>query len=85
MGHKSPQSFGGTPVSLVLYVEKVDEVVQRATAAGAKPQRPVEDQFYGDRMGSVTDPFGHVWHVTTHIEDVSAEEMNRRASAMAKA
>jgi PhnB protein len=85
MGHKSPQSFGGTPVSLVLYVEKVDEVVQRATAAGAKLQRPVEDQFYGDRMGSVTDPFGHVWHVTTHIEDVSAEEMNRRASAMAKA
>ena len=85
MGHRSPQSLGGSPVSLVLYVENVDEVVKRAVGAGAKLTRPVEDQFYGDRAGTVTDPFGHVWHVMTHIEDMSHEEMIRRGSEMAGA
>ncbi len=84
MGHRAPASLGGSPVSFVLYVDNVDEVVKRATAAGGKLQRPVEDQFYGDRMGSVSDPFGHIWHVTTHIEDVSTEEMTRRAAERAK-
>jgi PhnB protein len=85
MGYKSPQTVGGSSVSIVLYVENVDEVVRRATGAGAKLDRPVEDQFYGDRAGTVTDPFGHIWHVMTHIEDVSAEEMGRRAADKAKA
>src|SRR5665213_1834757 len=66
MGAKSPQTFGGTPVSILLYVEDVDAVVRQAVAAGAKIQRPIEDKFYGDRMGSLDDPFGHVWHVSTH-------------------
>jgi len=85
MGHKAPETVGGSSVSIVLYVENVDEVVRRATGAGAKLDRPVEDQFYGDRAGSVTDPFGHIWHVMTHIEDVSPEEMGRRAAEKARA
>ena len=78
---RSPQSLGGSPVGLLLYVEDVDAAVSRAVAAGAKVLRPVEDKFYGDRSGSVTDPFGHVWHIATHKEDVSLEEMERRAAA----
>jgi PhnB protein len=85
MGHRSPGSLGGSPVSLVLYVENADEVVQRAVGAGAKVTRPVKDEFYGDRAGTLTDPFGHIWHVMTHVEDVSPEEMEKRASEMAKA
>jgi PhnB protein len=85
MGHRGPQSLGGSPVSLVLYVENVDDVVKRAVGAGAKLTRPVENQFYGDRAGAVTDPFGHVWHIMTHIEDVSIEEMVKRGSEMARA
>ena len=85
MGHRGPRSFGGSPVSLVLYVANVDDVVKRAVGAGAKLTRPVEDQFYGDRAGTVTDPFGHVWHIMTHIEDVSVEEMVKRGSEMARA
>jgi PhnB protein len=81
MGHKSPQTLGGSPVSIMIYVEDVDTVFNRAIAAGGKEQRPVKDQFYGDRMGTLEDPFGHVWHVATHTEDVPAEEMERRASA----
>jgi PhnB protein len=84
MGHLSPESLGGTPVIIGLYVENVDEVYARAVAAGAKPMRPVENQFYGDRAGSLTDPFGHVWHLASHIEDMSPEEMQRRAEAMFK-
>ena len=68
-------------MSLLLYVEDVDTVVARAFAAGATLQRPVEDKFYGDRSGSVQDPFGHVWHVSTHTEDVPPEELKRRAAA----
>ena len=85
MGHKSPDTFGGTPVSLVVYVDNVDDVVKKAVAAGGKLTRPVEDQFYGDRAGEVRDPFGHIWHVMTHIEDVSMEEMQKRAAAKATA
>ncbi|MBI3670701.1 MAG: VOC family protein [Acidobacteria bacterium] len=81
MGYRSPQSLGGSPVSILLYVEDVDTVFNQAVAAGAKVQRPVEDQFYGDRSGGVTDPFGHVWHIATHKEDVSPEEMRKRATA----
>jgi PhnB protein len=83
MGHRGPQSLGGSPVSLMLYVEDVDAVVNRATTAGAKLDRPVEDKFYGDRAGSLTDPFGHIWHIGTHKEDVTPEEMEKRAAAAA--
>ncbi|OWJ68772.1 VOC family protein [Inquilinus limosus] len=82
MGWSSPAAMGGTPVSLHLYVEDVDAVVERALAAGATLSRPVADQFYGDRLGTVVDPFGHVWSVSTHIEDVTPEEMRRRAEAL---
>ncbi|MGH8985351.1 MAG: VOC family protein [Acidimicrobiia bacterium] len=81
---RSPESIGGSPVSLVLYVEDADAVYERAVKAGATPERPVEDQFYGDRAGVVRDPFGHAWHVHTHTEDVSPEEMTRRAGAAAE-
>ena len=83
MGHRGPQSLGGSAVSLMLYVEDVDAVVNRATTAGAKLDRPVEDKFYGDRAGSLTDPFGHIWHIGTHKEDVSPQEMEKRAAAAA--
>src|SRR6195256_6820478 len=79
MGYKSPQTLGGSPVSIMIYVADVDTVFERAIAAGGKAQRPVKDQFYGDRSGTLEDPFGHVWHVATHKEDVSAEEMEQRA------
>jgi PhnB protein len=82
MGARSPKSLGGTPVSIMVYVEDVDAVVKTATAAGAKLTRPVEDKFYGDRAGEVTDPFGHVWHVATHKEDIPADELQRRAAAL---
>ena len=81
MGHRSPQSLGGSPVSILLYVEDVDAVFNQAVAAGAKVARPVADQFYGDRTGGVTDPFGHAWYIATHKEDVSLEEMQKRAKA----
>ena len=80
-GAHAPTAFGGSPVMLHLYVENVDAVVQGAVAAGAQIARPVENQFYGDRSGSITDPFGHVWHIATHVEDVPPEEINRRAAA----
>ena len=81
----APGKFGGSPVSLHLYCDNVDEVAARAIAAGAKIKRPVADQFYGDRLGTLEDPFGHTWHVSTHIEDVSPEELDRRAKkAMAE-
>src|SRR4051812_19156734 len=84
MNARSPQSYGGTPVSLALYVEDVDARVGRAVAAGAQVLRPVADQFYGDRAGTVQDPFGHVWTIATHTEDVSLEEMRRRSEAFMK-
>jgi PhnB protein len=79
MGHRSPQSLGGAGVSLMVYVERVDEVFKRAVAAGAKEMQPIKDQFYGDRSGTLQDPFGHTWTVATHVEDVAPEEMRRRA------
>ncbi len=83
MGHRAPKSLGGSPVSLVLYVEDVDRTVEQAVAAGARLTRPVADQFYGDRTGGLEDPFGHQWYIATHIEDVSPEEMKKRAAAVA--
>jgi PhnB protein len=82
MGFRGPQAIGGTPVSLLLYVEDVDDCFNRAIAAGAQALKPVKDQFYGDRSGTLTDPFGHVWTVATHIEDVAPEEMEQRMKAM---
>jgi PhnB protein len=76
-----PTTVGGTPVSLHLYVEDVDAVVARAVAAGATLIRPVADQFYGDRVGGIADPFGHRWFIATHKEDLTSEELNRRAAA----
>lgn len=81
MGARSPEAFGGSAVSLLLYVENVDAVAARAVAAGAKELRPVRDQFYGDRSGMFADPFGHVWSIATHTEDVSPEEIHRRFAA----
>ena len=83
-GALSPSSVGGTPVCLHLYVEDCDEVFARAIEAGAKEIRPVERQFYGDRSGMFTDPFGHKWNVATHVEDVSPEEMQKRMAAAMK-
>ena len=84
MGFRGPKAVGGTPVSLMLYVPNVDEVFKRALGAGAKELRPVADQFYGDRMGTLEDPFGHVWSIGTHVEDVSPDEMRRRSESMMK-
>ena len=81
MGYRSPRALGGTPVSIMLYVEGVDTVFNRAIAAGAKVKQPVKDQFYGDRSGTLEDPFGHVWTIATHKEDLSPEEMGKRAAA----
>jgi PhnB protein len=84
MGARSPQTIGGTPCGLCIYVPNVDEVAARTVAAGATVERPVKDQFYGDRSGTFLDPFGHKWTVATHVEDVSAEEMGRRMAAFAQ-
>jgi PhnB protein len=80
MNVRGPKSLGGAGFSMALYVEDVDAFVQRAVAAGAKLTQPVQNKFYGDRTGTLEDPFGHVWNVATHIEDVSEEELRRRAS-----
>lgn len=81
MGYKGPKSLGGSPVSLMIYVEDVDTVFNRAVAGGATVKEAVSDKFYGDRIGTLVDPFGHIWHVSTHKEDVSLEEMEKRAKA----
>jgi len=80
MGARGPKALGGSPVSLHLYVEDVDGVARQAVAAGAKEVRPIKDQFYGDRSGTFEDPYGHVWHVSTHKEDVPEGELKRRAA-----
>jgi PhnB protein len=82
MGAVSPATLGGCASQLMLYVVNVDEFVERAVAAGAKMVRPVQDQFYGDRSGTVSDPFGHRWTIATHVEDVSEEELQKRMAAM---
>lgn len=79
---RSPQTIGGTPSSLMIYVEDCDAVYNRAVAAGATPLMPVADQFYGDRSGTLKDPFGHKWTIATHKETLSQEEMQRRVTAM---
>jgi PhnB protein len=82
MGAKSPATLGGAAVGLCLYVEDADAMFKQAIAAGAKEERPMKDQFYGDRSGTVRDPFGHQWTIATHTEDVSPEEMERRMAQM---
>ena len=84
MGARSPQALGGTPVSILLYVQDVDKQFPQAIAAGGKVVRPLKDQFYGDRSGTLEDPFGHVWTIATHKEDLTPEEMNKRMEAMMK-
>lgn len=81
MGFKSPKSYGGTPVSTCLYVSNVDEVYAAAVEAGAQVVKPLENQFYGDRSGTVVDPFGHVWTVASRIEVLTPEEIQQRAAA----
>ncbi|HEY0182703.1 MAG TPA: VOC family protein [Rhodopila sp.] len=81
-GAKAPRAFGGSPVSLHLYVADADAVMAKAAAAGATVKSPLENKFYGDRLGTLLDPFGHTWHVATHIEDVAVEEIERRLAAM---
>lgn len=81
-GNRSPAALGGSPVTLHLYVADVDATLDRAVAAGAEVIRPVANQFYGDRSGAVQDPFGHLWHIATHVEEVPPEEITRRMQAM---
>lgn len=82
MGIRSAKSYGGSPVSIALYLEDVDARFQQAVDAGATVKKPLMDQFYGDRSGTVEDPFGHTWTLATHVEDVSEEEMERRSQEM---
>ena len=81
VGALAPETVGGSPVGLHLYVGDVDAVVAKAIAAGATLTRPVADQFYGDRVGGITDPFGHRWSIATHKEDLTMDEIRRRAAA----
>ena len=80
MGARSARSIGGSPISLMVYVEDVDALVAQAVAAGGKLVRPVADQFYGDRTGGIDDPFGYHWYLATHVEDVPPDELERRAA-----
>jgi PhnB protein len=82
MGHRSAETIGASPVSLYIYLPDSDKVVEKAASQGAKIMRPVTDQFYGDRSGFIQDPFGHLWGIATHKEDVSPEEMNERMKKM---
>jgi len=84
-GHTSATTTGGSPISLYVYMKDVDKVFERAIAEGAKILKPVQDQFYGDRSGFLQDPFGHLWGVATHVEDVSADEMKERMKKLAPA
>jgi PhnB protein len=83
MGKLSPKSRGGATSALMIYLEDADSAFQRAIAAGATQEQPVQDQFYGDRSGSITDPFGHSWTLATHVEDVAPDEMQRRMAEFA--
>ena len=84
MGAVSPKTLKGTPFGLCLYVNDCDKIFNQAVAAGGKVERPVANQFYGDRSGTLIDPFGHKWTISTHVEDVSNEELERRMKDMAK-
>jgi PhnB protein len=81
MGYVGPKSVGGTPVSLMIYVEDVDKIYKQAIASGGVELKALQDQFYGDRSGTLKDPFGHIWTVATHKEDVTPEEMDKRMAA----
>ncbi|HLH08540.1 MAG TPA: VOC family protein [Terriglobales bacterium] len=81
MNIRGPQSLGGSSVGILLYVKDVDHVFRRAVIAGGTVEREVKDQFYGDRSGNLVDPFGHKWTIATHVEEVSPEEMKRRAES----
>jgi PhnB protein len=80
----SPKTRGGTPVTLHVYVRKVDDAFARAVAAGATVKQPLKDQFYGDRSGTLQDPFGHIWHLSQHVEDLSMKEIRKRGEQAAK-
>lgn len=82
MDVRSPESIGGSPVSIVLYVKDCDDMINKAVAGGAVITRPIEDKFYGDRAGAIRDPFGHTWHIMTHIKDMTEEEMMKAAEEM---
>jgi PhnB protein len=82
--YRSPQSVGGSPVSLMIYVPEVDKTFKQAISLGSQSKRDVQNQFYGDRSGNLVDPFGHIWTIATHVEDVSAEEMKKRMAALPK-
>jgi PhnB protein len=82
MGGPTPTALGGSPVTMMVYVDDVDDVFARAIKAGAKEIVPVQDQFYGDRSGQFEDPFGHRWNVASHVEDVPPDEMEKRAAQM---
>lgn len=84
MGARSPKTIGGSPTAIYLYVDNVDAIGDRAVTEGAKMVRPIEDKFYGDRSGTLEDPFGHIWHIATHKEDVPEDELKKRASAFMK-
>jgi PhnB protein len=81
MGYLAPQTIGGTPVSLMIYVDDVDKIYPQAIASGGTELKALQDQFYGDRSGTLKDPFGHIWTVATHKEDVTPEEMDKRMAA----
>lgn len=82
MDARSPQAYGGTPVGIHLYIKNVDTIIERAVASGAKVTRPVETMFYGDRSGTLEDPYGHKWYVSTHVENVTANQIKKRAAAL---
>ena len=82
MGYKGPKAYGGSPISLMIYVDDCDTIYKQAIDAGGVEMKPLQDQFYGDRSGTLTDPFGHVWTVATHKEDVTPEEMDKRLAAL---
>jgi PhnB protein len=81
LGHVGPKTLGGSPVGIMIYVDDVDTIFNQAIEAGGEQVKPLQDQFYGDRSGTLTDPFGHVWTVATHKEDVTPEEMDKRMAA----
>jgi PhnB protein len=84
MDHLGPAARGGATSSLMIYLDNVDAAFDQAVAAGAKAERPVEDQFWGDRMGTIVDPFGHRWMLATHVEDIAPEELERRMAEMSE-
>ena len=84
MGCRSAETLGGSPTGIYLYVRDVDETYRKAVEAGASVKRPLEDMFWGDRTGSVVDPYGHTWDLATHREDVPPEEMDRRGKEFFK-